>query len=162
MRFPFPGIGIVFDIEGLGGSWYGYQAWRFFMKYLDPKRIRACILVEGDTSMTLEGKANDFCIGIYGLMLDLSYIRETFEGIEDQALRPFHRRFIEKLALDNQPLPIKGHIDAFGRLVTDYWNETDHILCMENGWGYCPKKVPPNLDPNLSKELERLKILDLD
>lgn len=157
MRFPFPGIGVVFDIDGLGSGYYGYRAWQLLMKHLDPKRLAACILVEGDTAATLRGQANEFCIGIYGLMLDLNYIRETFENMDELGLAPVHRRFIEKIALDEQPLPIKGQIDAFGRLSTDQWTRTDHDLCKESDWGYYPKKVLSDLEPSLCTELEQLK-----
>ena len=157
MRFPFPGIGVVFDIDGLAGGYYGYLAWQLLMKNLDPKQLCASILVEGDTEATLNGQANEFCIGIYGLMLDLDYIRETFGSVDDPGLAPVHRRFIEKLALDGQPLPIRGHIDAFGRLVTEHWTRTDHDLCKEAGWGYCPKEVPPDLESSLLAELDELK-----
>ena len=157
MGFPFPGIGVVFDIDGLGGGFYGYRAWQLFMKHLDPNSLSACILVEGDTAATLNGEANEFCIGIYELMLDLAYIRETFESVDDPGLAPMHRRFIEKLALDSQSLPIRGEIDEWGRLVTKHWTRIDHDLCKEAGWGYCPKEVPPNLEPSLRAELEQLK-----
>ena len=156
MRFPFPGIGIVFDIEGLGGGYYGYRALQIFMKHLDPKRLSTCILVLGDTAATLNGKANEYCTGIYGMMLDINYIRETFENINDSGLASVHRRFIEKFALDAQPFPILGRIDGFGRLVTEHWMRTDHDLCKEMGWGYCPEKVPGDLDKSLRTELEEL------
>lgn len=162
MGFPFPGIGVVFDIDGLGGGFYGYRAWLLFMKSLDPKRLGGCILVEGDTALTLAGHANEFCIGIYGLMLDLTYIRETFESVYAPGLAPVHRRFIEKLALDAQPLPMRGRIDRFSRLVTERWTHTDHTLCRDAGWGYCPKEVPANLDDSLHVELEQLKRLRFD
>ncbi len=157
MGFPFPGIGVVFDIDGMGGGFYGYYAWRLFMKHLAPKQLGPCILVEGDTAATLSGQANEFCIGIYGLILDINYIRETFEYLEDLGLAPVHRRFIEKMALDGQPLPIKGQIDDFGRLVTKQWMRTEHDLCKEAGWGYCPEELPLSLEPSLRAELEVLK-----
>lgn len=156
MRFPFPGIGVVFDIDGLGGGFYGLEAWRLFMKHLDPRRPGACVLVEGDTVATLSGKVNEFCIGIYGPFLNLSYMRNAFEKLDDPRLVPVHRRFIEKLALDEQPLPIRGQIDA-GCLVTEQWMRIDHDLCKEAGWGYAPRVIPLNLEPSLLAELESLR-----
>ena len=157
MRFPFPGIGVVFDIDGLGGGYYGYRAWKIFMKNIDQKRLGVCILVEGDTAATLNGQANEFCIGVYGPTIDLSYIREIFEAINDPGLSPFHRRFIEKIVLDEQPLSIKGQLDVFNRLVTGDWTRIDHDLCKEAGWSYCPEYIPPHLEPSLYQELEDLK-----
>jgi hypothetical protein len=157
MTFPFPGGGVVFDIGGLGGGFYGLRAWQLFMKCLDPTRLAASVLVEGDTAATLRGSANEFCIGIYGPSLDLDYVRDSFEALDDPGLAPFHRRFIERLALEYQPLPIRGTIDAFGRLVTNDWDSFDHRLCKENGWGYVPRNVSPDLDPSLRADLEQLK-----
>jgi hypothetical protein len=119
-------------------------------------------LVGGDTAATLNSKANEFCIGIYGPALDPNYIRETFEDLDDPGLAPVHRRFIEKLALEGQPLSIKGQIDAFGRLVTERWTRTEHALCKEAGWGYSPKEVPSDIEPSLRVELEQLKRLCFD
>jgi hypothetical protein len=158
MRFPFPGIGIAFNIEGLGGGFYGFQAWTLFMKNVDPERLAASILVEGDTNATLHGRANEFCIGIYGPDCDLPYIRETFEALDDPALAEVHRRFIEKIALDQQSLPIRGTIDALGRLVTERWDAIDHQLCRDSGWAYHPKTIPPEVDARVRAELEMLAL----
>lgn len=157
MRFPFPGIGVVFDIDGLGGGFYGYCAWQLFTKHLDPRQLGVSILVEGDTAATLNGQANEFCIGVYCSDLAVDYVRRTFEDMNKPGLAAFHRRFIEKVVLDDQPLPIRGQLDAFHRLVTDRWNRIDHNLCKEAGWGYSPKNVPTDLEQSLLRELEELK-----
>lgn len=156
MDLPFPGIGVVFDIDGLGGGYYGYRAWQIFMRHIDPQRICASILVEGDTVLTLDGRAREFCIGIYG-MIDLEYVRDLFEGIDDPGLAGVHRRFIEKVALDPQPLPIRGYIDAVGRFTTDEWDATTHRLCKEACWSYAPKRVPDDLPSEIAAELEELR-----
>ena len=155
MHFPFPGIGVVFSIKGLGSGAYGDKAWRLFMKHISPRQLGSCVLVEGDTAATLYGTANEFCIGIYG-PLDCTLVRKVFEPLDDPGFAPFHRRFIEKLALDEQPLPLKGRIDL-DRLVTDRWTRVDHDLCLEAGWGYAPRQVPADLDPSLLAQLEALR-----
>ena len=157
MRSPFPGIGIVFDIDELGDSHYGYSAWKLFTKHLDPRRLGVCILVEGDTAATLRGRANEFCIGIYGSDLAIDYVRRTFEDLNEPGLAAFHRRFIEKISLDYQPMVIYGQIDALNRLVQDDWNRMDHELCKEAGWGYYPRNVPSDLESALLIELEELR-----
>ena len=73
-----PGIGIVFVINDFGGGYYGYQAWRIFMRYVEPKSIPNTLLREGDTHNTLHGKDNDFCIAVYGPTLDCDYIFQKF------------------------------------------------------------------------------------
>jgi hypothetical protein len=47
-----------------------------------------------------------------------------------------HRRFIEKVVLDHQPLPIAGNIDAFGRFASEEWMRE---RCKAAGWVYAPK-----------------------
>jgi hypothetical protein len=157
MEYPFPGIGVVFNIQGLGGGGYGFEAWRIFVRTVDPQRLAPCILVHGDTAATLNGGANEYCIGVYGAMLNVEYIREQFEAATDAGLAPFHRRFIEKIALDGQPLPIYGHVDALGRLVTDRWSSFDQKLCRTNTWGYAPRSVPDGLSPERLAELDELR-----
>jgi hypothetical protein len=155
--FPFPGIGVVFDIEGLGGGFYGRQAWRIFMATVPADRLHGCILVEGDTAATLAGNADEFCIGVYGSQDTVDYIRATFAKADAPGLAPYHRRFIEKTALDSQPLPTKGQVDWGGRLLTQSWNRIDHDLCREAGWGYEPREVPPELDEELRMQLAELR-----
>jgi hypothetical protein len=150
VRFPFLGIGVLFAIDGLGGGYYGNRAWQLFMKYLDPLQFGQCILVEGDTA------PNEFCIGIYGLSLEPEKIHEVFENVDDPGLVPAERRFLEKLALDEQPLVIRGEIDGIGRLVTEQWSRIDHDLCKVAGWGYSPRQTPRDLKPSLRAELEQL------
>lgn len=157
MQFPFLGIGVVFDIDGLASASYGYRVWQLFMKHIDPKRVAPGILLEGDTALTLNGDANEFCIAIYGPSLDLDYVRDTFESMDEPGLAPFHRRFIEKPAIDDQPLLIRGKIDSLGRLVTEEWSREELVLCREYNWGYLPEVVPSTLDPSLKGELEVLQ-----
>lgn len=156
--FPFPGIGVVFDIDGLGGGSYGTAAWRIFATAIPAASLRSCILVEGDTELTLARRADEFCIGVYGDRAIIDLVRATFERADIPGLVPFHRRFIEKTALDRQPLPVKGTIDAGGRLITETWDRGDHDLCREVGWGYSPRHVPSNLDEKLRTELADLRL----
>jgi hypothetical protein len=156
MRLPFPGIGIVFDIDALGGGFYGYQAWRIFMRHVDPSKITACILMEGDTNATLNGRAREFCIAVYGMNLDPGYIKKVFGDLNEKGLAPKNRRFIEKPELDSEPLPKRGMIDAFGIFTTEAWTRIDHDLCKEAGWRYKPESIPDDLPPELRGELDNL------
>ena len=149
-----PGIGIVFDIEALGGGYYGYQAWRIFMKHIDQKKITNTIIKEGDTNNTLHGRENDFCITIYGPLLDCDYIYEAFAALTDQGLAPTYKRFIVQPQLSQEPLPIRGTIDLDGYFIADEWLRIDHDLCKEAGWKYRPEKAPPDLPKNLQDELD--------
>jgi hypothetical protein len=64
-----------------------------------------------------------------------------------------HRRLIEKIALDYQPLVVCGRIDPFGRLVTEDWLRREHERCVEAGWPYAPEHVPAELPANRRAEL---------
>ncbi len=153
---PFPGIGIVFDIDALGGSYYGYQAWRIFMKRMPQARIRNTVLKEGDTRETLAGAANEFCIAVYGPLLNPEHVRQAFESLADKGLAPVERRFIMKPPLDGEPLPVRGRIDIHGHFVTDEWMRVDHDLCKEAHWKYRPAKVPAELPEHLQSELKKM------
>jgi hypothetical protein len=157
MGYPFPGIGIVFNIDDLNSGSYGYRAWQIFMRNVRPTELGGCLLVEGDTALTLDGRANEFCIGVYGLRLDLRTLRERFELLNERGLAAMPRRIMEKTALDVQPLPDRGRVDAFGRLVTDVWMRMDHDLCKGADWGYAPADVPPDLPEDLRRELEGMR-----
>jgi hypothetical protein len=150
-----PGIGIVFNIDDLGGGFYGYQAWKIFMKHIDVRKFPASALFEGDTNETLGGSANEFCIAIYG-MIDIGKIKDIFKDLNDKGLAQQGRRFIDKPRLDAEPLPSRGRIDAAGFFVTDKWTRVDHDLCKENGWGYKPQKVTVELNADLRRELDEL------
>ncbi len=156
--YPFPGIGLVFDIDGLGGGDYGNAAWHIFTAVIPATSLRSCILVEGDTAATLAGQANEFCIGVYGDRAIIDLVRAKFEQADIPGLAAFHRRFITKTALDQQPLPTKGVVDLGGRLVTDRWNRIDHDLCKEVGWGYSPHQIPDDLNEKLRTELAELML----
>lgn len=171
----FQGLGVVFDIDALEEEClkrarkmlqvpdeqqvaarllYGQAAWRIFMKIVSPRDITPCILLDGDTSLTLRGfYHNEFCIGIYGKDLDFEALRLKFLEASDYGLAPFHRRLIEKIALDRQPLVFFGRVDGAGRLATEEWSRREHTLCKEAGWPYAPEKVPAQLPPALAAEL---------
>lgn len=148
---------MVFNIDGLGGGFYGRSAWLLFMKTVSSSGLRACMLVHGDTNATLEHGAREYCIGVYGDPEAVENARAAFRNSDHRGLAPFHRRFVEKVVLDQQPLPIKGNVDAAGRLVTDYWNPVDHQLCLETDWGYQPRSVPDDLDAEVAMQLNNLR-----
>jgi hypothetical protein len=74
------GVGIIFDIDGLGGGFYGAVAWRIFMHNLNPGSIKGCSLKEGDTNETIYGKRREYCIAVLGENLDEKAINNTRVG----------------------------------------------------------------------------------
>ena len=155
MGLPLPGIGVVFDIDELGGGFYGYQAWKIFMKHLDPSRLRGSTLLEGDTNETLGGGAREFCIAVYGVD-DTAYVKGAFADLEEQGLARAECRFIEKPQLDSEPLVDRARVDGDGFFVTQSWTRVDHDLCKGTGWGFKPGSFPDDLPPELAEELQNL------
>ncbi len=171
---PYPGLGVVFNIGALEeeyykrtmklheamdeqklleGNLYGRAAWRIFMKIIHPRQITPCILFDGDTELTLQGHQNEFCIAVYGSDLDWEALRHKVLESSDYGLAPFHRRLVEKVALDRQPLVPFGRIDGMGRLITELWTRREHDLCKEAGWPYAPESVPAQIESELAAEL---------
>ena len=149
-------LGIVFNIDDLGGGYYGATAWRIFMRHICPKMIIGCTLKEGDTRATLEGEEREFCIAMFGLTNDAAVaVKKVFEECDEKGLAPLARRFLSSPELE--PLVHVGHIDALGRLVQEEWSRAFHDRCKDCGWGYAPKVVRVDLTPELKAELETLR-----
>lgn len=150
-------IGIVFDIDKLGGGFYGDTAWRIFMRNLRPERIMPCGLREGDTNESLRGNRREFCIAVFGVGVDTHVVEEAFQNCSDTGLAEPSRRFIRSPRLDSEPLRLAGMVDSQGRLVDDEWSRISHDRCKDCGWGFAPKKVTVYLSPELTSELKELR-----
>ena len=111
-------IGILFDIDELGGGFYGYEAYKIFFKNLDPKRLTACTLFDGDTNDTLAGRARLYCIAVHSVDASkINYIKETLSKCGDKGLLAVNRRFLEGNITNQQPLVLAAEIDSAGNLV---------------------------------------------
>ena len=111
-------IGVLFDIDGLGGGYYRYSALRVLFERLDPKRLAGCTVLDGDTSETLARNANTYCGAFQAVDLaQAGYIREALGNCDDKGLLPTSSRFIEGAVTARHPLVLAGRIDGEGRLV---------------------------------------------
>lgn len=109
-------IGVLFDIEELGGGFYGWQAYKIIFKALDPKRLKGCTVLDGDTADTLAGRANHYCIAFqFADPAAVEYVRETLGRCEEKGLLPTAKRFRESIV--REPLVQAGMIDSDGRLL---------------------------------------------
>jgi len=151
------GIGVVFDIDALGGGVYGYEAWCIFMRNLNPGQIIGCTLREGDTNETLFGNGREFCIAVFGSDSNVEAVKEAFMQCSERGLAPSDRRFILSPQLDREPLVDTGEIDSAGRLVQRQWTRFVHEECKKGGWGYAPRTVTVELSPELKAELKTLQ-----
>ncbi len=111
-------IGILFDIDDLGGGFYRYSAFKVLFESLDPKRLTGCTLLDGDTSETLAGQASTYCVTFQDVdSAQADYIRETLGDCDDKGLLPTSSRFIEGAVTGSHPLVVAGRVDGEGRLV---------------------------------------------
>jgi hypothetical protein len=150
------GIGIVFNIDALGGGFYGAKAWRIIMKQLQASYLSGCTIKEGDTDDTLNGKSREYCIAFFKPGLNIDQIRSIFAELDEVGLASKSRRFIQSPRLDSEPLVITGSIDSRGHFVEDEWTRVFHDLCKEAGWGYKPTNIPDDLSSELRNELKQL------
>jgi hypothetical protein len=149
-------IGIVFDIDELGGGFYGSTAWRILMRNLKQSQIKDCVLKEGDTNATLSGSRREFCIAITGQNLNIENIRTCFQNCTEKGLAKIERRFLVGSTVVSEPLTLTGTIDSKGRLVVDEWTRVFHDRCKDCGWKYFPKKVSADIPKELKQELKTL------
>ena len=109
-------VGILFDIDHLGGGFYGWEAYKILFRALDPNRLGGCTLLDGDTAATLAHRANHYCIAIQSLdPAPIQYVRETLGRSQEKGLLPSANRFLE--GVGGQPLVLAGIVDAHGNLV---------------------------------------------
>lgn len=139
-------LGILFDIDDLGGGFYGFEAWKIFLKHCDPEKLSGCMFYEGDTIDTLEGRANTFCIAVQSSdPTAVNYLKQTFAGLKEKGLLPPNERFVEGTVTSMHPLVLKAQVDTEGRFVTESWTRVDEELCEASGWQYAPRKPKPDV-----------------
>jgi len=141
------GIGIVFDIDELGGGFYGDRAWRIFMSRVQAKQLAGCTLREGDMQATISHQQRWFCIAVVGLDLDIGIIRQAFADCTEV------RRLFICDEIGKEPLRDAGRIDSDGNFVESSWNRIQHDRCKDCHWPYAPETVPKNLPADLKREL---------
>ncbi len=115
-----PTIGIRFDIEKAGGSYYGFACWKVFWQAITPQEIGVASLCEGDTAATLNGRENVFCIAVQSLdsraTAKIKAALTQSEAFNRVCANP---KFVEGSSCAAEPLPDAGRIDAEGNLVGD-------------------------------------------
>jgi hypothetical protein len=108
-------IGVLFDIDALGSSSYGQQAYRIVFASLDPHRITRSLVYDGDTNATIAGIERSYCIAFQvSSRPQLDYIRDTMAGRTDPGLRPAHCRFLEGQVIKREPLVSSGAVNPDG------------------------------------------------
>lgn len=110
-------IGILFNIDTLGGGFYGREAYKILFESLDPQQVRGCLLFDGDINATLAGHARLYCIAIQATdPQKIDYIRSALANRTDKGLLGPRRRFVEGKITGEEPLVLAGGVDQAGVL----------------------------------------------
>jgi hypothetical protein len=88
-------VGVLFDIDGLGGGFYRWPAFKIFFQSVDPDRVAGSLVLDGDTADTLAGRARIYCISVESAdTAVIQYVRNAFAQVSDPGLLPAPRRFL--------------------------------------------------------------------
>lgn len=115
-------IGVVFDIDALGGGCYGIKAMRIFMQNL-PSGLRDYTIKAGDTDETLECQRREYCIALGGIGLDINAVKVAFSKAKEKGLAALNRRFITSPELEKEPLCYEGKISN-GKIINIWEGST--------------------------------------
>jgi len=113
-----PTLGILFDIEQLGGGLYGYAAYKILFGAIDKYALADCEISDGDTSSTLEGRANHYCIAITSPdSSKLALIKRELSACDAKGLLSPESRFVEDERVASEPLVHAGRFTTNGELI---------------------------------------------
>ncbi len=117
-----PKLGILFDIEELGGGLYGMAAYKVLFSAIDTRRLAGCALSDGDTNETLSGRANHYCIAVDAPDgSQISLVRQTLSRSNAKGLLPLPSRFLEDAQVQSEPLVAAAQVTATGEIVGGGW-----------------------------------------
>ncbi len=123
-------LGILFDIDALGGGFYGPAAYRIFFAAVDSRTIPGALLRDGDTNATLRGRERHYCIAVASASQDhIEHVRKVMSACEADGLLPLAQRFLETAAVAGEPLVLAGPVNAAGEFLAEgfpqhAWQET--------------------------------------
>jgi ankyrin repeat protein len=114
-------LGVRFDIakvEEVESLFYGRHCWEVLFRAVPLPELGGAELFEGDTGATLRGEEYVYALVLQcpdqGLLASVKSRLEESAEFRSVAAEP---RFVEGRALDGEPLPDAGRVDASGRLV---------------------------------------------
>lgn len=109
-----PVVGVLFDWTLVGEATYGRRCWKVFWQAVDPSRITASLLWEGDADCD----DRYYCIAIQSAdAAKLNYIKEAISQSPEFKKIAGYPTFIEGAACTREPLVDAGRIDAAGNWV---------------------------------------------
>ena len=125
-------IGVLFDIDALGGGFYGTAAYKILFDAIDRRALRNVRLYDGDTAATLSGKS---AVRLYCIAVEspdsavIRHVEARLAANTKAGLHPANERFLRDAAgIKAEPLVFAGAIDANGVLsgcdtpwISDAW-----------------------------------------
>ena len=123
-----PTIGIRFDIDKVGGGYYGYHCWKTFWQAIEPGQITAAALYDGDTAATLSSRENVFCLVVQSPdTACLSKIKAALNASDRFKEVSATPAFIEDSSYIREPLVEAGRIDSKGDFIGDAGASSDAL-----------------------------------
>lgn len=128
VRNPAPAeVGVLFDVQGLGGGFYGQKAYKVFFANIDPTHLKGCTVYDGDP---LAISSDQYCICVNGASPEqVEYVRRAMGGVEAPGLLPVARRFATGRVAGPNYLVEAGFVDSDGA-----FNVQKNSIVAE-GWG---------------------------
>jgi hypothetical protein len=130
-------IGVLFDIDDLGGGTYGQTAWAIVMTEFRPDNCGGTSFLHGDVDIKGNSRPYTFCIAIDSMeIMPIENFKKVLMQSNQKGILPTQHRFIDGTLCDH--LPCAGLIDAQGRFLVE-----DHLqwlinVAWRNGWKSFP------------------------
>lgn len=118
-------LGILFDIDELGGGFYGKEAYKLFFSTIGAELLRDVELFDGDTQATLSGRARHYCVALSADESLMEVVRDRLLASDAVGFLPRAERFCPEAAVRHEMLVFAGRIDKHGNLLncTTPWVE---------------------------------------
>ena len=111
-------LGILFNIDELGGGLYGMAAYKILFSAIDTRRLAGCGLSDGDTNATLSGSARQYCIAVESAdTSQIALVRQTLARSNAKGLLPLSARFLEDEQVRAEPLVEAAQVTAAGEVM---------------------------------------------
>lgn len=125
-----PHLGVLFDIDALGGGFYGQAAYEWLFCAVGPANrllMAGCLMLDGDTNETLAGHARWYCIAVTSD--NAQQIADIRRCVEKKHVRLLGLPY-ESPTLENEPLVLAVRFALDG---TISWCETPWIVAAWSG-----------------------------
>ena len=117
-----PTLGMRFDVNRIDSGSYGIACWTIFWQAVDPVTLNGSVLYEGDTTASMTGRENVFCIAVQHE--EESVLRAVKSALTNDpkftaVCAP--PRFVEGAECAREPLVMAGKVSG-GEIIGDACN----------------------------------------